>query len=88
MYQLQLSKIQSSHGSQDTHIGKDLGVYPSVLAIKYEPCNLTSDPDIQVQDRVSERARKTLELVAKFVDEECIPSVFSPVSRRPELIIS
>lgn len=29
---------------------------------------------IAVRDRVSERAKKTLDVVAKFVDEECIPA--------------
>lgn len=28
---------------------------------------------IQCRDRVSERAKKTLDIVAKFVEEECIP---------------
>lgn len=30
---------------------------------------------MQAQDRVSDRAKKTLDIVAKFVEEECIPSV-------------
>lgn len=33
--------------------------------------NMTSSA--QVRDRVSERAKKTLDIVAKFVEEDCIP---------------
>lgn len=30
---------------------------------------------LQVRDRVSERAQKALDTVAKFVEEDCIPYV-------------
>lgn len=35
---------------------------------------------IQAQDRVSDRAKKTLDIVAKFVEEECMPSVSLPLN--------
>jgi acyl-CoA dehydrogenase len=37
------------------------------------PCQLTNGA-LQVEHRVSERAKKTLDIVAKFVEEDCIPA--------------
>jgi hypothetical protein len=33
----------------------------------------STNKHLQIRDRVSERAKKTLDIVAKFVEEDCIP---------------
>lgn len=43
---------------------------PSMPAVLILACLLVA---MQCRDRVSDRAKKALDLVAKFVEEECIP---------------
>jgi hypothetical protein len=48
------------------------------IAVRTPKCLLKPGPSstntyLQVRHRVSERAQKTLDIVAKFVEEDCIP---------------